>query len=218
MIWIRRSVVGLLLLLGLLALLRFDVPLMGWRFQWGPGQPRGLLRQVLFGFRDFAQIVPLVAMALVVAAYDIRRKQVLLVLISTQVVVMGLVNVTKHLVVRQRPRAADFPPAAAVAPPSWLTWQGLKILNRDEKTQSFPSGHSAHAFAVAAVLAWFYPRLRWMFWSLAVGCAVSRYVDGVHWPSDCLAGAIIGYIIAWAILRVTGCRSAGLSSPQAASG
>jgi membrane-associated phospholipid phosphatase len=68
---------------------------------------------------------------------------------------------------------------------------------------SFPSGHSGAAFAFAAVLARFYPRLRWVFWVLAAGCAVSRSLDAVHWPSDCLAGATIGYAAGWLVLHFT---------------
>ena len=74
---------------------------------------------------------------------------------------------------------------------SWIGWRpGNKRFN----TQSFPSGHSAAAFTLAGVLAFFYPRLRWMFWLLATGCAASRYFDAVHWPSDCLVGVVIGLI------------------------
>src|SRR5690606_132206 len=67
--------------------------------------------------------------------------------------------------------------------------------------EAFPSGHSGAAFAFAAVLAWFYPHLRWLFWALAFGCAVSRYLDTVHWPSDCMAGAMLGFLAGWIALR-----------------
>ena len=62
------------------------------------------------------------------------------------------------------------------------------------------------AFTFAATLAWFYPQLRWMFWILAVGCAASRWIEGLHWPSDCLAGAVIGYLAACLAIRLVRAR------------
>lgn len=59
---------------------------------------------------------------------------------------------------------------------------------------SFPSGHTATAFATATTLSLMYPE-----WYLiapvylwAAGVGYSRMYLGVHYPSDVLAGAIIG--------------------------
>ena len=84
------------------------------------------------------------------------------------------------------------------------TWLGWRPGNASLITQSFPSGHAAGAFALAIVLGCVYPRLAWMFWTLAVGCTLSRYVDAMHWPSDCWVGAVIGYTAAKLALRVGG--------------
>lgn len=58
--------------------------------------------------------------------------------------------------------------------------------------ESFPSGHTTGAFAVAAVLSRRFPRLQWLFWSLAALVGLSRVALGRHWPSDVVAGALIG--------------------------
>lgn len=63
-----------------------------------------------------------------------------------------------------------------------------------ENSPSFPSGHTATAFALATSLCVRYPK--WYviapsaLWACSVG--VSRMNEGVHYPSDVLAGAAIG--------------------------
>lgn len=63
-----------------------------------------------------------------------------------------------------------------------------------ENSPSFPSGHTATAFALATSLSIKYPK--WYviapsaLWACSVG--VSRMNEGVHYPSDVLAGAAIG--------------------------
>lgn len=71
-------------------------------------------------------------------------------------------------------------------------------------THSFPSGHATSAFAAATVLAWCEPRGRVWFYVLAAAIAFSRVYLGVHWPSDVLAGALLG--IATALLLLAGAR------------
>jgi hypothetical protein len=63
---------------------------------------------------------------------------------------------------------------------------------------SFPSGHSASAWALASVLANQYPDKKWVkltSYSLATAFSVARVLEGVHYPSDVFLGAIIGYSI-----------------------
>jgi undecaprenyl-diphosphatase len=62
--------------------------------------------------------------------------------------------------------------------------------------ESFPSSHTACAMALSAMLAHAYPTGAATFWTLAIICAVLRYVLDAHWPSDVLGGAIVGLAIA----------------------
>ncbi len=68
---------------------------------------------------------------------------------------------------------------------------------------SFPSGEAATAFALAYVLMRLFPRWCGAFLALAVLTAGARLVNGAHYLSDVAAGAILGAVVAWALLRST---------------
>jgi undecaprenyl-diphosphatase len=72
---------------------------------------------------------------------------------------------------------------------------------RQPKTTSFPSGHAASAFAFATAATIERPELAVPLFGLAAGVAYSRVHVGVHYPSDVVAGAIIGTGIGLATTR-----------------
>jgi undecaprenyl-diphosphatase len=61
---------------------------------------------------------------------------------------------------------------------------------------SFPSGHTLHAVAFSLILVSHLPEWLWVVVPFTVLVAVSRPVLGLHYPSDVLAGAMIGAVIA----------------------
>jgi undecaprenyl-diphosphatase len=61
---------------------------------------------------------------------------------------------------------------------------------------SFPSGHTLHAVAFTLVVLVYYPGLAWLLLPFTLLIAVSRVVLGLHYPSDVLAGALLGAAIA----------------------
>ena len=61
---------------------------------------------------------------------------------------------------------------------------------------SFPSGHTMHAAAFCIVVLAYYPGLFWLVVPFAVLVALSRPILGLHYPSDVLAGAALGGVIA----------------------
>lgn len=68
-----------------------------------------------------------------------------------------------------------------------------------DQTPSFPSGHTSSAFATATSLSLAWPRWYVMVPSYvwAAGVGYSRLYLGVHYPSDVLAGALVGSGAAW---------------------
>lgn len=78
----------------------------------------------------------------------------------------------------------------------------LGSFNND--SYSFPSGHATIAFALAGILAAKEPKWKWWFYVLAILIALSRIYLGQHFPSDVIAGAILGWGIGAATMAATG--------------
>ena len=109
-------------------------------------------------------------------------------------ILAGISNqLMKHLTHRHRP-SQDNPPN----PGLWEgPFQGFDYT-------SFPSGHSAAAFAIATVVATSYKETIWVpivCYSLATGASLSRVYDNHHWASDVLVGSAIGFAIGQLVVR-----------------
>lgn len=61
---------------------------------------------------------------------------------------------------------------------------------------SFPSGHTLHAVVFGAVALSYFPLLAAIIVPFVLMVGLSRVVLGLHYPSDVLAGAAIGAVIA----------------------
>jgi undecaprenyl-diphosphatase len=67
---------------------------------------------------------------------------------------------------------------------------------------SFPSGHTLHAVSFSLVAAAGFPDLAPLLFPFAVLVAASRPILGLHYPSDVLAGALLGTAVAQAVLQL----------------
>jgi membrane-associated phospholipid phosphatase len=99
-----------------------------------------------------------------------------------------VVYVTKLIFGRERPLSesmnGDF------------TFMSKALINSDHN--SFPSGHSTSAWAVATVIATEYRSTMWvpvLAYASAASVSASRVVLHKHWPADVAAGGLLGYAI-----------------------
>ena len=79
-------------------------------------------------------------------------------------------------------------------------WGGIY---RSTDPHSFPSGHAARAFLIAAVASAFVPAwLAIILWIWAPLVSLARVAMGVHYVSDVVAGAVIGVLTALVGLQI----------------
>lgn len=108
------------------------------------------------------------------------------------------VQALKHLIGRVRPKVA---PDAGV-----FNFHPFSLKN---SFASFPSGHTTSIFAAAMALGLMLPRLRWLFYTVAVAVGLARIVVGDHYPSDVVGGAALGSLVAFELARL--CASRGFA-------
>ncbi|MBU3189957.1 phosphatase PAP2 family protein [Clostridium bowmanii] len=70
----------------------------------------------------------------------------------------------------------------------------LNLLIAKPVSYSFPSGHTTSSFAVAGVLAKYFKKYAFWFLGLAFFISFSRLYLYVHYPTDILAGIVLGLI------------------------
>ena len=110
----------------------------------------------------------------------------------------GLVcNTLKHAIARPRPfvtlpQARVFGKIGDGYVPPILDQNGVNLAANKGSHNSMPSSHAANWFTATMVLFLFYRRSLWFMLPLALGVSFSRIYNGVHYPSDVLAGALIG--------------------------
>ena len=135
-------------------------------------------------------LVPLTSISYTVAYYSnypkLERASLLAIesLILSGVIVKGI----KMTFQRHRPRETNSN--------SQFNGPGLSL---SEKNQSFPSGHSALAWATATSFALEFknnPVIKFSSYGLATFVAISRLFDNAHWASDAIIGSAIGHFIA----------------------
>ncbi|QXE18341.1 phosphatase PAP2 family protein [Clostridium sp. 001] len=85
----------------------------------------------------------------------------------------------KHIVKRTRPFYLD---------------PTIKLLVAKPASYSFPSGHTTASFAAASILSRYFKKYAPVFFTVAILIAFSRIYLYVHYPTDVLAGIVLGLV------------------------
>lgn len=175
----------------------FDVAAIGAAGPWREAHPQATVAIIAYTYLGSAYaLLPLSGAAALWLWLKNRRAQAAA-LVAAVLATRGAVEVMKVLVDRARPSFETHPVLV--------------------HSQSFPSGHAANSMATFLALALFLAPERWraaavsaaVVASLAMGA--TRPLLGVHWPSDVVAGWLLGagiVVVAWWWLNRRGARSA----------
>ncbi len=92
-----------------------------------------------------------------------------------------LVQLLKHVIGRKRPYADGA-----------LSGHQFEPFTTNYEFHSLPSGHSQVLFTAATILSAIWPRVWWVWLSVAATFSATRVITLNHWVSDVIAGAAVG--------------------------
>jgi undecaprenyl-diphosphatase len=119
----------------------------------------------------------------------------------TAIAVPGLfVSIVKRIIGRARPNVGGSLDPFLFSPFRW-----------EAAYASMPSGHATTAFAVLVAFGTLWPRARTALLIYAVLIGISRVVVTAHYPTDVLAGALVGAVGAMMVRRYFALRRLGFS-------
>lgn len=165
-----------------------------WSNRWynGPVPVNGELHQLVLSLAMYGQTLGFVISLALIALFD-QRHRGRAYLLGVLIVSAGFISSSaKSMVGRERPLQSG----------GQTVLHGWKKGLTQSRNQSFPSGHTATAFAMSYGLAHCYPATRWMVWTLAGGVALNRVITVRHFLSDVVAGAWIGLVVAAGLFRL----------------
>lgn len=151
-----------------------------------------------YGLSDWVLIPSLAAFVLALAGVLLLKRLARLVAIELAMLsafvflgvgLPGLIaNLLKRVIGRGRP--SEFEVSGAFSFQHFFNgWQ----------FQSFPSGHTTTAIALAFVVGFLWPRLFALFFVIGVVVGFSRIPVGMHYPTDVFAGFIVGMLGAYLV-------------------
>lgn len=148
-------------------------------YGWVRVRPHGVVRDVLTALDYMAGYpIHLLILSILVSA---RNRKRLIGGYAVTMIAQGIVsNLIKILVGRARPPLAEGP------------FHFLPLTLATGMT-SFPSGDATAGMALATLLGIYFPRSRWLFWTLGLAAGLARVVRGRHFLSDVIFGAGLGY-------------------------
>lgn len=77
-----------------------------------------------------------------------------------------------------------------------------KLLVDKDPASSFPSGHASFYFAFSTVVYFYNKKAGMLMYVLSSLVVLGRVFVGLHWPSDILAGALLGIFSGWLVNKL----------------
>ena len=84
-------------------------------------------------------------------------------------------------------------------PRPFVTLNFVPLINQSAKEASFPSGHASFYFALSTIVYCYNKKAGILFFIASALIVIARVFVGIHWPSDILAGAVLGILTGWLI-------------------
>lgn len=75
----------------------------------------------------------------------------------------------------------------------------IRLIDGCRSSHSMPSSHATNMFGVATLLTLYYRKWWPIFFTIAALVSYTRIYLGLHFPTDILAGAVLGSLLAWAL-------------------
>lgn len=130
--------------------------------------------------------VVFIVLPIAVLVWCIAQKKRALIVLTQLILALGLSDgitfrILKQSVERERP---------------FVTTPATVLRTTVHYGYSFPSNHAANSFCAAVLLGLHYPFLKPYLLILASLISYSRVYVGVHFPSDVIAGALVGWFVA----------------------
>lgn len=127
----------------------------------------------------YVLVIAAVIVSIIIYINKSKRKYIIPLWLSG-IVSYGLANLIKFIIARPRPSVIQLVP---------------------ETFYSFPSSHAAVVFSLLPILCLKFKKLKLVWISLGILIVLTRLYVGVHYLSDILAGAVLGLIVGYLVLK-----------------